>query len=76
VKKCYFDPSLDDNAFFVSYKSQNPLEPGIVYSPWMPLFASDPHMLADGSLHRYLITSTGKTVINKKLFAKGTLVQS
>lgn len=76
VKKCYFDPSMDDNAFFVSYKSQNPLEPGIVYSPWMPLFASDPHMLADGSLHRYLITSTGKTVINKKLFCKGTIVQS
>jgi hypothetical protein len=76
TRRCYYDPSLNDNSFFVTYKSPNPLEPGIVYSPWMPLFASDPHMLADGSLHRYLITSTGKTVINKKLFAAGTIVQS
>lgn len=76
VKKCYFDPSLGDNDFFVSYKSNNPLEPGIVYSPWMPLFASDPHMLADGSLHRYLITSVGQTVINRKLFVKGLLKQT
>ena len=73
--RCYVEPRMGDNEFFVTYKG-GPLEPGLVYNPWMPLFASDPHMLDNGRLHRYLITASGKLVINSKMFVKGTLIQS
>lgn len=74
--KCYYEPSMADARFYVSYKSDSALEPGIVYVPWMPLYTSEPHMLADGQLHRYLLTSSGQKVVNSKYFVEGTLTKS
>lgn len=73
--KCFYEPMLSDNDFFVTYKG-GPLEIGLSFNPWMPLFASEPHMLDNGKLHRYLITSNGSTPITRKFFVKGTLEQS
>lgn len=76
TRRCYYEPALGDNEFYGTYKSANPLEPSLVYSPWMPLYASKPHMLDDGALHRYLVTSSGQKVVNAKMFVKGTLTKS
>jgi len=73
---CFYEPAMADAKFFVTYKSDNPLEVGIAYNPWMPLYASDPHMLDNGKLHRYLITSSGKLLINPKLYVGGTITTS
>lgn len=73
VIDCYYSPLMADNAFFVTYKG-GPLQPGLSYNPYMPLYTSEPHMLDDGKLHRYLITSYGKLVVNSKLFVAGTLI--
>lgn len=72
---CYYSPLLGANEFFVTYKG-GPLQPGLSYNPWMPLYTSDPHMLADGKIHRYMVTGYGKVPVNRKLFVKGTLTQS
>ena len=72
---CYYSPQLGDNAFFQTFKG-GPLQIGLTYNPWMPLYTSDPHMLDNGKLHRYLITAYGKLVINPKLFVLGTLTKS
>ncbi len=73
--RCYVEPAMLDNEFYVTYKG-GPLEVGLSYNPWMPLFASEPHMLDNGKLHRYLITASGKKLVNPKMFVQGTLTQS
>lgn len=72
---CYYSPKLGPNEFFVTYKG-GPLQVGLSYNPWMPLYTSEPHMLSDGKIHRYMVTGYGKVPVNRKLFVKGTLTQT
>jgi hypothetical protein len=75
VLDCYYSPLLGADDFYVTYKG-GPLQVGLSYNPWMPLYTSEPHMLDNGKLHRYLITSYGKVMVNRKLFVQGHLKKS
>lgn len=69
-------PELPDNYWAVIYK--NPVEnldAGLVFAPYIPVFATDPVTLDDLQVRRAYITAYAMKVVNPDYFVRGEIIK-
>lgn len=69
----YKNPFYERDAYLVGYKGDLFLDAGYVYSPYLPVFATDLLMAEDFVGRRGFATSYGKRMLNNILYVKGTI---
>jgi hypothetical protein len=70
-------PELGANDWAVVYKnSQDNLDAGIVFAPYIPVVATSPVTLDDLVIRRAYTCSYGKLVVNANYFVKGTIINN
>lgn len=69
-------PELPENEWAVIYKSkQNNLDAGIVFAPYIPVFATEPVTLDDLQIRRAFITAYALKVVNPNYFVRGRIIK-
>lgn len=71
--RIYKNPFFNPDVFLLGYKGSSYLDAGYVYSPYMPLYATPTQVLDDFIFRKGLATSYAQTMINSKLYAKGSI---
>lgn len=69
----YKNPFYNDNNFVLGYKGSSWLDAGYVYAPYMPLYTTPTQVLDDFIFRKGLATSYGTSMLNSKLYAKGSI---
>lgn len=72
----YKNPFYDRDAYLVGYKGELFLDAGFVYSPYLPVFATDLLMAEDFVGRRGFATSYGKRMLNNIVYVKGSITDS
>jgi hypothetical protein len=67
------NPYYPTNEYVMGHKSDNWLDAGYVYAPYMALFATPPVTLDDLKTRRGMETRYAKRVINPRMYVKGAI---
>ena len=67
------NPYYPTNEYVMGHKSDNWLDAGYVYAPYMALFATPPVTLDDLKTRRGMETRYAKRVINSRMYVKGAI---
>lgn len=68
-------PELGDNEFAVIYKGQKDnFDAGLVFAPYIPVFATDPITTDDFEIKRAYITAYALEVVNPDYFVRGQII--
>jgi len=67
------NPFYDANDYVVLFRGDNYLFAGLIYAPYVPLYATDPITLADLTTQRGFLSQAAIKLINPGMFCKGTI---
>ncbi len=67
------NPFYNANDYVVMFRGDNYLFAGLIYAPYVPLYATDPVTLADLSTQRGFMSQAAVKVINYGMFCKGSI---
>lgn len=69
----YKDPTLDDDRWVMGYKGQSFLDTGYVYAPYLGIYTTDTITLDDMLARKGMAVRTGHKVVNRFMYATGTV---
>lgn len=68
-------PDIPSNEFLVLFKDKkDDLNAGIIFAPYLPVFATQPVMLDDFVMRRAFAEAHGTLVVNNKYFVRGRII--
>jgi len=67
------NPFYDADTYVVLYRGDNYLFAGLIFAPYVPLYATDPITLADMTVQRGFLSQAAIKPINYGMFCKGTI---
>lgn len=67
------NPFYDADDYVLLFRGDNYLFAGIIFAPYVPLYATDPVTLADLTTQRGFLSQAAVKVINPGMFCKGTI---
>jgi len=65
--------SFKTEAYVMGYKSENYLDAGYVWAPYLPVYATNPIALDDTKVRRGIGSMAAKQMLNSDFYAKGTV---
>jgi hypothetical protein len=74
--KVYKNPYYREDQYLLGYKGTTLVDAGFIYAPYLPIYSTQLLMMEDFVGRRGFATSSGKKMVNNKLYVKGVITNA